>query len=58
MISIENKCTLVSFADALAYQYPEKLANVNVHSPGVFVQLVLGEYNLCSWPIATNFECY
>ena len=43
MISIENKCTLVSFADALAYQYPEKLANVNVHSPVAFVQLVLWE---------------
>ena len=42
-ITLDKKCTIVSFADALAYQYPHKLKEIGVFSPLQFVKLILSD---------------
>ena len=41
MVSLENKCTLVAFSDAIAYQYPRKMMELGVDSPSAFVEIVV-----------------
>ena len=41
MVSLENKCTLVAFYDAIAYQYPRKMMELGVDSPRAFVEIVV-----------------
>lgn len=40
-MSLENKCTLVSFSDAIAYQYPHKMISLGINSPKAFVEMVV-----------------
>jgi hypothetical protein len=41
MVSLANKCTLVAFSDAIAYQYPRKMMELCVDSPRAFVEIVV-----------------
>jgi len=41
LMSLENKCTLVAFSDAIAYQYPRKMMELGVDSPSAFVEIVV-----------------
>lgn len=41
MVTLENKCTLISMFDALAYQYPQTLQTHHLNTPLDLVQLML-----------------
>ena len=41
MVTLENKCTLISMFDALAFQYPDVLKNRNINTPFELVQVML-----------------
>ena len=41
MVTLENKCTLISMFDALAFQYPNVLKNKNINTPLDLVQVML-----------------
>lgn len=41
MVTLENKCTLISMFDALAFQYPQILQTHDLNTPLDFVQFML-----------------